>query len=140
MNWLIFALLSALFAGLVTIFAKLGLKSVDSGLVAIVRAVVMALFLVGFGFLTQKFSGLSLSLFSGKDGFLILLSGLAGAISWLFYFLALKHGLASKVSAVDKLSLVFVVVLSLVFLGEKLSWKTGIGAVLMVAGAVLFAL
>jgi len=140
MNWLVFALLSALFAALVTIFAKLGLKTVDSNLVAIIRAVVMALFLVGFGFLTQKFSGFSLSLFSGKDGLLILLSGLAGAISWLFYFLALKYGLASRVSAVDKLSLVFVVVLSLLFLGEKLSWKTGVGAVLMVIGAALFAL
>ncbi|HCI05169.1 TPA: EamA family transporter [Patescibacteria group bacterium] len=140
MNWLVFSILSAGFAALVAIFAKLGLKSVDSNLVAIVRAVVMALFLLGFGFLSGKLNNFSFGMLAGKDGVLILLSGLAGAISWLFYFLALKTGLASKVSAVDRLSLVFVIVLSVLFLGEKLTLKTALGAALMVLGAILVAL
>ncbi|KKU16235.1 MAG: hypothetical protein UX26_C0030G0004 [Parcubacteria group bacterium GW2011_GWC1_45_9] len=75
----------------------------------------MALFLLGFGFLSGKLNNFSFGMLAGKDGVLILLSGLAGAISWLFYFLALKTGLASKVSAVDRLSLVFVIILSVLF-------------------------
>ncbi|MEW5805148.1 MAG: EamA family transporter [Patescibacteria group bacterium] len=138
--WLIYALLSALFAALVAIFAKLGLKTVDSTLVTIIRAVIMAGFLVVFGAATNKFSNFSFTSLGNRDWGLVLLSGIAGAVSWLFYFLALKLGLASKVSAVDRLSLVFVIILAGLFLGEKLTAKTILGALLMVLGAALISL
>jgi transporter family protein len=135
--WLFFAFLSALFASLVTIFGKLGLKDVDSTVATGLRAVIMAVFLilvlVGEGKLTQ----ISPSLFSRRDWLLITLSGVAGATSWIFYFLALKSGPASAVAAIDRLSLVFIVFLAAIFLGETFGWKTLVGTVLMVGGALL---
>lgn len=70
----------------------------------------------------------------------IALSGIAGATSWLFYFYSLKHGPAGGVAAIDRLSIVFVVILAALFLGEGITWKTGLGSVLVLAGAILFAI
>lgn len=140
MNWLVLSLLSALFAALVTIFAKLGLKTIDSNVVAIVRSLFVTLTLLGFGLATGKLSEISWSLFSAKEGIFIILSGVAGAVSWLFYFWALKNGQANQVAGIDKLSLVFVVVLSAIFLAEKFTWKTILGAVLMSLGALIMVL
>ncbi|KKW31694.1 MAG: hypothetical protein UY75_C0002G0007 [Parcubacteria group bacterium GW2011_GWC2_52_8c] len=138
--WLLFAFLSAIAAAGVAIFAKLGLQTIDSTLATTVRSVIMAGFLVIVSFLLKKFDGFSLTSFSSREWILIALAGIAGALSWLFYFFALKQGFASKVAAIDRLSLVFVVVLAAVFLGETLGWKSALGALLMVAGALLITL
>lgn len=88
--WVLYALLSALFASLVAILGKLGLKSIDSTIATTIRSIVMTSFLVLVSLVLQKFQGFSLQSFSQKDWILIIFSGLAGATSWLFYFLALK--------------------------------------------------
>ena len=138
--WLLFAFLSAIAAAGVAIFAKLGLETIDSTLATTIRSIIMAGFLVIVSFLLKKFDGFSLTSFSSREWILIALAGIAGALSWLFYFFALKQGFASKVAAIDRLSLVFVVVLAAVFLGETLGWKSALGALLMVAGALLITL
>lgn len=137
--WLLFAFLSAAFAALVAIFAKLGLKGVDTTLATTVRATIMAGFFVIASLLLGKFSGANFNSFGGKEWLFIVLSGIAGAFSWLFYFFALKEGTAGAVSAIDRLSIVFVVVLAALFLGEAMSWKITLGALLIAGGAVLIA-
>jgi transporter family protein len=133
MNWLIFAFLSAITAALVAIFAKMGLKGT-------IRSIIMAVFLTLVSFFLKKFQGFSLKSFDSKDWLLIVLAGIAGALSWLFYFLALKTGLATKVVVIDRLSLVFVIILAAFFLGEHLGWRTVIGALFMVIGAIIITL
>src|SRR3990167_9191568 len=109
--WLFFAFLSAITAALVAIFAKLGLKGVDSTLATTIRSLIMAGFLILISLFLKKFQGFSFSSFSSRDWFLIILAGVSGALSWLFYFAALKYGLASRVAAIDRLSIIFVVLL-----------------------------
>jgi bacterial/archaeal transporter family protein len=135
--WIFYAFLSSIAAALVAIFAKMGLKNIDSTLATVIRSIVMCLFLVLVAISLKKFHGFSFSCLSHKEWILIILAGIAGAFSWLFYFYALKAGLAGRVAAIDRLSLVFIVLLAAIFLGEKLSWQLGIGAVLMVLGAIL---
>ncbi len=138
--WLFYAFLSAFFAALVAIFAKLGLKDIDSTLATTVRSIIMAVFLVSVAFTLKKFDGFTMSSFSGREWTLIILAGIAGAMSWLFYFYALKSGEATSVVAIDKLSIVFVVILAVFFLGETLTWKVGLGAMVMTFGAILMTL
>ncbi|MEY2703922.1 MAG: hypothetical protein RLY43_2561 [Bacteroidota bacterium] len=135
MSWIIYALLSAIFAAAVAIFAKLGLKGVDSTLATTVRAVVMALFLVIVSLFLHK-APLLKTLDSRMMTFIIA-SGIAGALSWLFYFFALQNGPATAVSGIDRLSVVFVAILAALFLGEVFTFKTAIGALLIVSGALL---
>lgn len=135
-----YAFLSAVFASLVAILGKLGLKDIDSTLATTVRSVIMASFLVLVSLFLGKLSSFSMSSFSGKQWLLIVGSGIAGAMSWLFYFFALKNGSATIVSAIDRTSLIFVVLLSAIFLGETLSWKVALGAISMVAGTLLIVL
>lgn len=138
--WLILSLLAAIMAGVMAIFAKMGLKGIDSTLATTVRGIIMALFLVLTSLFLKKFQGFSFTSFTGREWLFIALSGVAGAMSWLFYFGALKLGLAGKVSAIDRLSLVFTIILAAIFLGEALGWKTALGALLMVFGAILISL
>jgi transporter family protein len=140
MTWLIFAFLSAIFAALVAIFGKMGLKGIDSTLATTIRSIIMAVFLVIVAFSLKKFEGFSLKSFSSNDWMWITFSGIAGALSLLFYFFALKNGNATQVAAIDRLSLVFVAILAAVFLGEHFGFKTAIGAFLMVAGAIIITL
>lgn len=133
--WIIYSLLSAVFAALVAILGKIGLQNIDSTLATTIRSIVMALFLFFISLSLGKFN--LLYTVKNKVLFYIILSGIAGALSWLFYFFALKIGIASGVSAIDRLSVVFVVIFAILFLGEKLNWFTSIGALLMVAGAIL---
>lgn len=136
--WLPLALLSALFAALVAVFGKVGLEKADVTVATMARSAVMFTLLFAVVAATGKLDGLA----AIKDKALafVILAGVAGAASWLFYFWALKVGTASKVATVDRLSLVFVVLLAASFLGEKIGWRTGVGAALMVAGAMLIAL
>jgi len=138
MTWIIFALLAAVFAALVAIFGKVGISGIDSTLATSIRAVVMAVFLV----LTSLFLGKAhlLPTVESKTLLFIIFSGIAGALSWLFYFFALKYGPASGVAALDRLSVVFVIILAALFLGEGITWKSGIGAALITAGAVFMVL
>ncbi|MEK7538301.1 MAG: EamA family transporter [Patescibacteria group bacterium] len=138
--WIVYAFLSALTAALVAIFAKLGLKNIDVTLATTVRAIIMGVFLIMVAIVLRKFDGFTLASFSVREWTLITLSGIAGALSWLFYFFALKTGTASQVVAIDKLSVVFVVILAVIFLGEVLTWKTALGAVFMATGAILMVL
>ena len=137
MSWIFYALGSAIFAGLVAIFGKLGLKGVDSTLATTVRAIVMALFLLIVSLSMGKLGGVG-SL-SNKAILYIVLSGVAGALSWLCYFIAIKYGPVSGVVAIDRLSVVAAIVLSALFLGEAISAKIAIGGALIVAGALLVA-
>ena len=138
MNWIIYALLSAVFAAFVAIFGKIGLKDIDSTLATTIRSVVMAVFLVIVAFSLGKFS--ALDTLNNKALTFIILSGIAGAISWLFYFLAIKLGPVSAVAAIDRTSIVFVVFLAFMFLGESLTWIKVLGSILIVGGALLMVL
>ena len=133
--WILYALLSAVFAAAVAILGKIGLKDVDTTLATAIRAGVMGTFLVAAAAMLDKFA--LFKTFSNKALLFILLSGIAGALSWLFYFYALKHGPASGVAALDRLSVVFVVLLAALFLGEALTAKSAVGLALIVAGALL---
>ncbi len=137
--WVIYALFSAVFAALVTVFAKIGLKEIDPTLATTIRGVIMGGFLLIAATLFGKLSGFSASSFSGREWLFITGSGIAGALSWLFYFVALKAGNAGAVASIDRLSIVFIVLLGALFLGEALTLKTGIGALLVALGAILIA-
>ncbi|WP_019119905.1 EamA family transporter [Brevibacillus massiliensis] len=137
--WLVYALLSAVMAALVAVFGKIGLKDIDANSATAVRSIIMALFLVGVVAVQGKFAQMAELFSQTKALSFVLLSGVAGALSWLFYFLALKYGNVSQVGPVDKLSVVIAVVLALLFLGEKISWVNAAGVVLIVAGTILVA-
>ncbi len=138
--WLFYAFLASITAALVAIFAKIGLKDIDSTLATTIRGLIMAAFLVLISLSLKKFEGFSFNTFGGKEWLFIILAGISGALSWLFYFYALKHGDASKVSAIDRTSIIFVVILAALFLGEKLGIKAVAGAILMILGAILISL
>ncbi|OGG43201.1 hypothetical protein A2841_03475 [Candidatus Kaiserbacteria bacterium RIFCSPHIGHO2_01_FULL_48_10] len=135
LGWIALALLGALCAGLVAIFGKIGLQGLDTTMATTVRAVIMAGFLVLVSLLLGKIDFASLP--SGRPLLFIVLSGVAGALSWLFMFSALKIGPAPGVSAVDRLSVVFVLIFSVLFLGTQFTWKAAFGAALIAVGAVL---
>ncbi|BET96219.1 EamA family transporter [Xenorhabdus taiwanensis] len=139
-TWLIYALLSALTAALVAIFGKIGLQNLDANTATAIRAVIMALFLVGVVVMQGKLNLISEILANRKALLFILLSGIAGALSWLCYFLAIKHGSVSQVAPIDKLSVVFAVVLAVILFGEKISLVTSAGVGLIAIGALMVAL
>ncbi|HYD02938.1 MAG TPA: EamA family transporter [Alphaproteobacteria bacterium] len=138
--WLIFAILSAVCAAAVAIFGKIGLQGIDPNTATAIRAIVMAIFLVTFVLITDRFSNLSSILANKKAVLFIILGGIAGAMSWLFYFMALKLGKVSQVAPVDRLSVVFAIILAFMFLGEHISVRAGIGAAMLTVGAILIAL
>ena len=138
MDWFVLAVLDAFFAALVAIFAKIGLKGVDSNVATALRAIVMTVFIVGFVVAMGK--GPQLTQLTSKDMVFIVLSGVAGAISWLLYFAALKMADASKVAPVDRASLLFVLVLSALLLGEKITLKTALAGTLIFIGVLLLAI
>lgn len=139
-GWLIYALLSALMASLVAIFGKMGLQNLDANTATAIRGVIMALFLVGVVVLQGKINLVGEILANKKALLFIVLSGLAGALSWLFYFMAIKNGDVSKVAPIDKLSVVFAVILAVIIFGEKISLVGTIGVLLIAAGSLLVAL
>ena len=132
--WLVFALLSAIFAALTSILAKVGIEGVNSTLAAAIRTGVVLLMAWGMVFLTDTQGGISG--ISGKSWLFLILSG----ASWLCYYKALQMGEASKVVPVDKLSVIFTLVLAFVFLHEKFTPKSLIGCMLIGAGTLLMAL
>lgn len=138
MTWGFYAFLSAAFAALVAVFGKIGIAKVDTTLATTVRALVMAGFFVVVAFALSK--GKLIGTIDRHALLFIVLSGLAGALSWLFYFMALKSGPTSAVAAIDRTSVAIVFVLAVLFLGEKFHLRTAAGAVLVVGGAILMTL
>ena len=138
--WLFYALLSAVSAAFVSIFGKGGLQGIDSNVATAVRAVIMAVFLIGVVFVQGNFSHLAEVLQDKKGLLFVALSGIAGATSWLFYFLALKYGPVSKVAPIDKLSVVITLALAFLFLHEKFTAKSAIGSLLLLAGTLVMVL
>ncbi|AIU87805.1 EamA family transporter [Pectobacterium odoriferum] len=139
-SWLIYALLSAVCAAMVAIFGKMGLQNLDANTATAIRAVIMALFLVGVVVAQGKLALVGEVIANKKALLFIVLSGVAGALSWLFYFIALKNGNVAQVAPIDKLSVVFAVVLAVILLGEKISLMAGAGVALISVGALLVAL
>ncbi len=137
-NWLIWALLSAVFASLTAIFAKVGIQGVDSDLATLIRTSIIIIVLAGFVWATGKWS--NPFLLSGKTWLFLALSSLATGASWVCYFRALKIGEASKVAPVDKLSLVLVAIFAFAFLGERPAIHEWIGIVMVAAGVITLAL
>ncbi len=138
--WAIYAFFSAIAAALVAIFGKLGLQQLDSTLATAIRAVVMALVTVLAALTLGKFKGFTWNALAGKEWLWIVLAGLAGALSWLFYFYALKTGPVTPVAMIDRLSIVFVFVFAVWFLGDAWNWRGATGVALMVLGALLVSL
>lgn len=138
--WLGYALLSALMAALVSVFGKIGLQGLDANTATAIRAVIMALFLVAVLLVQRNVGHVSEILSNSKAMLFIVLSGVAGALSWLFYFVALKYGKVAQVTSVDKFSVVLAAIIAVVFLGEALSWVLAAGVGLITAGIILVAL
>src|SRR5438105_1557350 len=136
--WWIYALLSALFAALTAIFAKVGIKNVDTDLATAIRTVVILFIAWGIAFFR---GGIGTILTLSKQNLVFLcLSGIATGLSWIFYFKALQLGKISQVAPVDKLSVALAIILSVIFLGESLSLKNIIGAILIIGGTLVLIL
>jgi len=138
MSWFILALLSAVFAALTSILAKIGIDGVNSNLATAIRTVVVVVMAWGMVFLTNAQSGISD--ISKKSWLFLILSGLATGASWLCYYKALQVGEASKVVPIDKLSVVITLVLAFIFLHEQFTAKSIAGCVLIGLGTVLMVL
>lgn len=136
--WFVFALLSAVFAALTSILAKIGIEGVNSNLATAIRTMVVVVMAWGMVFLTHTQSGISE--ISKKSWIFLILSGLATGASWLCYYRALQIGQASKVVPIDKLSVVITLILAFVFLHEEFTVKSLIGCVLIGAGTLVMVL
>ena len=134
-RWLVYALLSAVCAALVGIFAKPGLREVEPNLGTAIRSIVMTVLLVGFITATRGWA--RLPAINSRASLFILLAGAAGAASWLFFFNALKLADVSSVAPIDKLSLPLTIALALVWLGEPIGLRVAAGVGLMTLGALL---
>ena len=134
-GWIFYALGSSVFAALTSILAKIGLDGVNSNLATAIRTVVVLVlaWALVFIFGWQK----QINAFTPRNWLFLILSGVATGLSWLFFYRALQLGKVASVLAVDKLSLVLAAVLALIFLGEKLTWSSVGGLILVVAGTFL---
>ena len=137
-SWLGWSLLSAVFAAATAILAKLGVEKMDSTLATAIRTSVVVVFTWLMVVITRPDS--PHASISQRSWLFLVLSGLGTGLSWLCYFRALKLGPASRVAPIDKLSVALVIVLSAMFLGERLTWAKGAGGLLIVAGAIIIAL
>ena len=136
--WLLFAILSSVFAALTSILAKVGIEGVNSNLATAIRTAVVLIMAWGMVFLTNAQKGLGQ--ISQRSWIFLILSGLATGASWLCYYKALQMGQVSKVAPIDKLSVVITLILAFIFLHEQFSTKSIIGCVLIGAGTLLMVL
>jgi len=137
-SWQFWAVLSAVFAALTAIFAKVGVENVSSDLATFIRTIVVVCVLGLIVYATRQFQ--NPAEISGRTYLFLLLSGLGTGASWLCYFRALKLGNAAQVAPIDKLSVVLVAIFGVVFLGERLSGVNWLGVALVAAGAILVAI
>jgi bacterial/archaeal transporter family protein len=133
--WWIYALLSAVFAALTAIFAKIGIKGVDTDLATAIRTVVILI--LAWGIAIFRGGASTINTLSKQNILFLCLSGVATGLSWIFYFKALQIGKVSQVAPVDKLSVAIAIILSIIFLNEKVSVQGFIGAGLVIAGAIV---
>ena len=137
MTWYLAAFLSAIFAALTSILAKIGIKDVNSNLATAIRTTVILIFTWGIVISQGTISSIGQI---GRNSFIFLiLSGIATGLSWLFYFYALKVGEASKVVPIDKLSLVITIIFAAILLKEKITLQVVLGTVMMTFGAIIMA-
>lgn len=136
--WKVYALLSAVFASLTAIFAKIGVKGIDSNLATAIRTTVILLLTWGIVIFGNQIK--ALKTISSHAWIFLVLSGLATGMSWLFYFKAIQLGDISRVAPIDKLSVVITIILAFIFLKETVSLKVIAGAVLIAAGSILMIL
>jgi len=136
--WFTYALLSALFAALTAIFAKIGIKGVDTDLATAIRTVVILFLAWGVAFFRGGTN--SIGTLTKQNMLFLILSGIATGLSWIFYYKALQIGKVSQVAPVDKASVAIAVLLSVIFLGETLTLKMAAGAALIIAGTFILAL
>lgn len=136
--WFIYAMLSAVFAALTSILAKIGIENVNSNLATAIRTVVVLVLAWGIVFVTGSFKGIKN--ISNTSMLFLILSGLATGLSWLFYYKAIQIGQVTKVIAIDKLSIIITVVMAFFILNERLTVKTIGGGILIFIGTLLMAL
>jgi transporter family protein len=133
--WWIYALLSAAFAALTAIFAKVGIKGVDSDLATAIRTVIILI--IAWGIALFKGSAENMGALNKTNWIFLILSGCATGLSWIFYFKALQVGKVSQVAPVDKLSVALAIILAAVFLKEPITLKSGLGALLIISGTLV---
>ena len=133
--WKYYAILSAIFAALTAIFAKVGVKNIDSNLATAIRTVVILFITWGIVFCSKGIA--EVKELTRMNWTFLILSGVAAGVSWLFYFKALQLGEVSKVAPIDKLSIVFTIFLSFIILKEPFSWKVLLGVLLIVGGSLV---
>ncbi len=138
MIWIVYALLSALFAALTSILAKIGIENVNSNLATAIRTAVVLMMAWGIVFITGRQN--EITNIGTKSWIFLILSGCATGLSWLFYYKALQIGEASKVVPIDKFSVIITMVLAFVFLGEQATMKSILGGILITVGTVVLAL
>ena len=136
-NWLIFAIGSAFFAGVTAILGKVGVKDINSNLATFVRTIVILI--VSALIVTMRSEWERVDKLHSRTLIFLVFSGIATGLSWLCYYKALQLGPVSKVAPIDKLSVVFAIILSFVFLGESLTWQVLTGGVLIVTGSLVIA-
>jgi len=136
--WWIYALLSAVFAALTAIFAKVGVSKMDSNLATAIRTTVVLVLAWGIAIFRGNIS--SIQQLTKQNWLFLVLSGCATGLSWVFYFKGLQVGKVSQVAPVDKLSVALAIILSVLFLGEPLTIKTAIGAILIIGGTLVLIL
>jgi transporter family protein len=135
--YIIYALIGAVMASAGTIFAKLGLKGVDANLLTAIRGIVMAIIVSIAALSFGKLSVTAIHSLTPKQWVFVILSGLGGALSWLFFYQALAIGPTVAVTVIDKLSIVFTAILAIIVLAEGITLQTGIGLVLVFLGTLL---
>ncbi len=138
MQWMVFAFLSAIFAALTAILAKIGVKDINSNLATAIRTTVILVF--SWGIVFSQGLHKSIPTISKNTYTFLILSGIATGLSWLFYFRALQLGDASKVAPIDKLSLVLTIILAFFILKEKVTLQVVFGGILMTIGTIIIAL
>ncbi len=136
--WLLYAILSAVFAALTSILAKIGIDGVNSTLATAIRTVVVLVMSWGMVFLTNTQNGITS--ISQRSWLFLILSGIATGASWLFYYKALQNGDASKVVPIDKMSVVLTLILAFVILHEQFTWKSAVGSILITLGTLIMVL
>lgn len=134
-GWVLFALGSAFFAGLTAVFGKLGVSGMNSDFATLIRTIVILLITAGIISFRDEWQKATFA--SPSGWFFLILSGIATGLSWLCYYRALQLGPVAKVAPIDKLSVVFAIFMSVLFLGEKLTWPVALGGVLIVSGAIV---
>lgn len=133
--WKYYALLSAFFAALTALFAKIGVKNINSDLATAIRTTVILIITWGIVFFTRQFYGIKNV--NGHTWIFLVLSGISTGLSWLFYFKALQTGDVSRVAPIDKLSVVITIILSFLFLRETISLRVVLGALLITCGSIV---